>query len=73
MMVGSDMMVGYWSLWHWIVFILFVALLLYPIGRILDRLGFSPFWCVLALIPVVNLIGLWLLAVSPWPRDARGL
>lgn len=68
MMSGYDMM-GYWSVWHWIIFALAVALIVYPVGRILGRMGFSPFWSVLALIPFVNLIALWLLALSPWPRE----
>jgi hypothetical protein len=70
MMYGPDMMGHwwYWSVSHWIVFIIFVALILYPIGRILGRLGFSPLWSVLTFIPIVNLIGLWVLALSNWPR-----
>ena len=40
MMYGPDMMI--WSVWYWIIFIIFVALVLYPIGRILRRIGFSP-------------------------------
>ena len=73
MMFGTDMtmMMDYWSIWHWVVFILFAVLILYPIGRILDRIGFSPFWSALALVPFANLVGLWILAVSPWPRDVR--
>jgi hypothetical protein len=67
MMDGMDMMM--WSVWHWVTFAALVALILYPIGRILTRIGFSPFWSVLALIPLVNLIGLWALALSDWPRD----
>ena len=68
------MMYGYWpesGLWHWIFFAVFVAVLLYPIGRILTRVGLSPFWSVVALIPVVNLIALWLLAFMDWPRGER--
>jgi hypothetical protein len=32
-----------------------------PIARILYRLGFSPWLAILALLPLGNLIGLWLL------------
>jgi hypothetical protein len=69
----SGMMTGWMDMTgsgigHWVFFILMVALTLYPIGRILGRLGFSPFWSVLALIPLVNLIGLWLLAFIDWPK-----
>ena len=71
MMDGSGMLMGYWSIWHWILFAVFVALFLYPIGRILARIGFSPFWSVIALIPLVNLVGLWIVALAAWPRDKR--
>ena len=59
-------MTGY-DLGHWVVFAIMVAILLYPIGRILSRIGLSPLWSVLAIIPIVNLIGLWLLAFADWP------
>lgn len=68
-MIGIGQMMGAWSPGHWLLFALGVALVLYPIGRILDRLGISPFWSVLALIPGINLISLWVLALSAWPRD----
>jgi hypothetical protein len=67
MMFGNDMMDS-WSVWHWTIFVISVALVLYPVGRILGRLGFSPFWSILALIPLVNLVALWVVALSPWPR-----
>ena len=66
MMTGWTDMMGY-GVGHWIFFAVMVAVVLYPIGRILGRLGLSPFWSVLALIPLVNLIGLWLLAFVDWP------
>ena len=47
MMYGYDMMSGPWALGHVAVFVVFAALMLYPIGRILQRLGFSPFWSML--------------------------
>jgi hypothetical protein len=66
--------VGY-GLDHWLIFVVMVAVLLYPIGRILARIGLSPFWSILALIPFVNLIALWFLAFINWPEresEARG-
>lgn len=68
MMFGSDMMVGPWTALHWVVFAIFAVLVLYPTGRILQRMGFSPFWSVIALIPLANLIGLWVVAMVPWPQ-----
>jgi hypothetical protein len=59
-------MAGY-GLGHWVIFAVMVAVFLYPIGRILGRIGLSPFWSVLALIPLVNLVALWFLAFIDWP------
>ena len=56
---------------HWIFFILAAAAILYPLGRILGRLGVSPFWSILVFIPFFNLVGLWVLAFIDWPKDAR--
>jgi hypothetical protein len=57
--------------WHWLTFVLFVALILYPVGRILARLGFSPLLSVFALVPIVNLAMLWVLAFARWDRVRR--
>jgi hypothetical protein len=50
------------------------ALVIYPTGRILQRMGFSPFWSVIALIPFANLVGLWIVAIVSWPysREVNG-
>lgn len=70
-MMGTwPMMAGY-GLGHWIFFAAMAALLLYPIGRILRRIGLSPFWCVVAIFPLVNLIGLWVLAFVDWPTRSN--
>jgi predicted PurR-regulated permease PerM len=52
---------------HWIFVAAMAAVVLYPIGRILRRAGFSPFWSVLAVVPLVNLIGLWIFSTANWP------
>ena len=77
-MYGYDMMSGSWMMTSWgfghlLFFAAFAALVLYPIGRILQRLGFSPFWSVVALIPLANLVGLWVLATAPWPREGSDM
>ena len=56
---------------HWIIIavIVLIALLVYfiPIVRIVQRTGHSGWWVLLALIPVGNIIGLWLLGFGRWP------
>ena len=53
---------------HWLWFVVIAAVVLYPTGRILSRMGFSPFWSILAFIPLFNLIGLWIVAFAEWPE-----
>jgi hypothetical protein len=65
---GVTMMAD-WSILHWVPFVVLAVLILYPTGRILSRIGFSPFWSVLAFIPLANIIGLWVVALSVWPFD----
>ena len=60
-------MYGY-GFFHWFSFIMMVALVAYPVGRILNRIGFSPLWAIAMFIPLVNLIALWILAFTEWPR-----
>jgi hypothetical protein len=40
----------------------------WPAARICSRLGFSPWLGILAMVPIANVILLWFVAVSPWPR-----
>ena len=61
------MMMDGWS-FHWLWFIVMVAVVVYPLGRILNRIGFSPLWAIVMFIPLLNLIALWILAFTEWPR-----
>jgi uncharacterized membrane protein YhaH (DUF805 family) len=58
---------GSMSLLHWLIMALLLAIFLAPIARILKRTGFSGWWCVLSLIPLVGIIGLWVFAFVDWP------
>jgi hypothetical protein len=52
-----------------VVVIVVLLVVIYPMGRILKRIGYSPWWALVWLVPLGNLLGLWLLATQPWPRD----
>lgn len=53
---------------HWLMFAIAVVLVIYPVGRILGRIGFSPLWSIVAIFPLFNLIGLWIVAFTDWPK-----
>lgn len=64
---------GSLSVWHWlVVLIVWVALPLPPIARILRKAGRSRWWCLIALIPIVNIVGLWTFAFTSWPARRVG-
>jgi hypothetical protein len=42
-----------------------------PVARILRRMGLSRWWVLVGFLPVLNLLGLWLLAFVRWPGRDR--
>lgn len=50
-----------------------VALLLVgvPVANVLHRAGRSRWWLLVAFLPLINLIGLWVFAFSRWPAVDR--
>jgi ATP/ADP translocase len=63
-------MAGY-GIAQWIVAAVAVAVVVYPIGRILRRMGFSPLLSIVALFPFLNILALWIVAFIDWPEAAR--
>jgi hypothetical protein len=69
MMYGQGMMdMSGWGGMHWLVFASVVLLVVYPVGLILKRLGYSPLWSIVVFVPVINIVGLWLIALSARTR-----
>lgn len=58
------------SIWH-IALILLAVSTLIPAAKILRRAGFSPWWAVLYLLPVVSWVALWIFAFARWPTAGR--
>ncbi|WP_305825246.1 hypothetical protein [Massilia brevitalea] len=59
------------SIWHWIILLAFIAFALFPFWRILNKAGYSGAWSILTLVPVVNLIVLWVFALVEWPVEKK--
>ena len=57
--------------WHWlfalIVPVTAIILFAVPVANILRRSGHSAWWTILAFIPLVNLVCLWVFAFARWP------
>ena len=56
------------SLWHWSILFLSGLLFVVPFWRIVKKAGFAGPWSLLALVPVLNVVALWVLAFVPWRR-----
>jgi hypothetical protein len=56
------------SVFHLIVFLVWIFGIGLPIAKILGRLGYSQALAILAFIPFVNIIALWFLASGSWPN-----
>jgi hypothetical protein len=51
--------------------LLMLVLVPVPVANILRRAGRSRWWTVIAFVPLLNLIALWVFAFSPWPKAAQ--
>lgn len=64
---------GSLSIWNWLIVFLFSLIFLYPYARIIRRAGFSPWWVLVAFVPLLNLIMIWVFAFVQWPALEKKL
>lgn len=57
---------GTWSIWHWLVVFL-IVLPLWFFSRAVAKAGFSPWSVVWGIVPIVNIVMLWVFAYAKWP------
>jgi len=50
-----------------LIILLMIVLLFWPWAVILQKAGYSRLWVLLAVVPLVNYIALWVFAFSDWP------
>jgi hypothetical protein len=56
------------SILHWFIIVSVLSLALWSlIPSVVAKAGFSPWWAVLAIVPLVNIIMLWVFAYAKWP------
>lgn len=59
---------GSFSIWHWLVLIIYFVIFGVPTWRILTRTGHSGWWSFLLLVPLVNIIAFWIFSYKRWPN-----
>lgn len=59
------------STWLWLLLI-YVIVFVIPIWRIVSKAGYAGAWSLLALVPLGNVIALWVFAFVRWPHEKAG-
>jgi hypothetical protein len=62
------------SIYDWIILLAFAGLhivFFMALVRILNRTGYSGWWSLLGLIPVVNLVAVWRFSKAAWPATTQ--
>lgn len=62
---------GSFSIWHWIILAVYLALIFVyfkSLVRILNRMGFSGWLSLLSIIPIVNIVALRALSKADWRK-----
>ena len=54
------------------IIVMFSAIFVVPFARIFQRAGRTGWWAVLMLIPLVNIVVLWVFAFAEWPALDHG-
>ena len=62
------MSIGIWQT----VLVLLIALTLVGTWRGVRRAGYSGAWSLFLLIPLVNIIMIWVFAFATWPVEEKG-
>ncbi|HRD47040.1 MAG TPA: hypothetical protein PLF78_11210 [Caulobacter sp.] len=62
---------GSFSIVHWIIVLAVLASTVVPPWIIVRKAGYHPAWSLLGLIPLVNIVVLWVFAFGDWPALRR--
>jgi hypothetical protein len=57
---------GALSIWHILIYVIIELIWIVPLARLFNRVGYSAWWAVLAVIPPLALVLMWTLAFVPW-------
>ncbi len=52
---------------HWLISLLLLVSLVWPVWRILVKAGYSGAWSLIMFFPPFNVIALWVFAYAEWP------
>jgi hypothetical protein len=67
--MGGYMQVGGFG---FLFMLLWAVILIYPFWRISERVGYPGWISLLMLVPVINIVYVYFLALSKWPSEKTG-
>ena len=56
------------AFWQVLIAALIIAFVVWIYGTIATKAGYSRWWSLLMLVPIVNLITVWVFAFANWPK-----
>jgi hypothetical protein len=59
------------SVWHILIFLIMIAIFAIPYVKIIQKAGYSGWWVLVMLVPLLNFIMLWVFAFARWPVEQR--
>ncbi len=59
------------SIWHWLFLAVWLAVFIVPLWRIVSKAGFPGAFALLAIIPLLNIVLLWVFAFIKWPVERK--
>jgi hypothetical protein len=61
------------SILHLLIVVVILILYFLPIVKILQKAGYSGWWCLIVFVPLVNVVMFYVFAFANWPvlRDKR--
>jgi hypothetical protein len=66
-MIHADLVRVIDSIWYLLVSLGFMAVLIFPCMRIVQRTGHSGWWTLLLFVPIIGVFAPWILAYIRWP------
>jgi hypothetical protein len=59
------------SVVHWLILLVVLSIWVIPAVKIVQKAGYSGWWVALAIVPLINIVMLWVFAFADWPSLAR--
>ena len=56
---------------QWLILAAYAVIVCIPAAQIVRRVGYSGWWGLLAGVPVVKLVSLWVFAFMRWPAKGQ--